>query len=57
MKKQYINPTTVAIKVETQNHMLFASENGDGTLNGGGNRGNYSSGQLSRESSFWDDED
>ena len=58
MKKQYINPTTVTIKVETQNHMLFGSPESDGTLNGGGSKGNYGgSGQLSRESGAWDDED
>ena len=57
MKKQYINPTTVTIKVETQNHMLFGSDTGEGTKNGGGNKGDYSSGQLSRESGAWDDED
>ena len=57
MKKQYINPTTVTIKVETQNHMLFGSDTGEGTKNGGGNKGDYSSGQLSRESGAWDDEE
>lgn len=57
MKKQYINPTTVTIKVETQNHMLFGSDTGEGTKNGGGNMGNYSGGQLSRESGAWEDEE
>lgn len=57
MKKQYIIPTTMTLKVETQNHMLFGSETGDGTLNGGGSKGNYSGGQLSRERGGWDDED
>ena len=55
MKKQYINPVIEIVKVETQNHMLFGSDNGDGTNNGGGSQGNYSgSGQLSRESD-WED--
>ena len=58
MKKQYINPVTVTIKVETQPLMGFGSETGENTINGGGNKGNYSgSGQLSRERGGWDDED
>ena len=57
MKKQYIIPTTMTLKVETQNHMLFGSETGDGNFNGGGNKGDYSGGQLSRERGGWDDED
>ena len=58
MKKQYINPTTVTIILEAQPIMQFGSDTGEGTKNGGGNMGNYSgSGQLSRESGAWDDED
>ena len=57
MKKQYINPETITIKIETQAHMLFGSPDGE-NLNGGGNKGNYSgSGQLSRQGGGWDDED
>lgn len=55
MKKQYIAPNTVAINVQTQGHMLFGSGDGN-TINGGGNKGNYSGNQLSRESN-WTDED
>ena len=58
MKKQYINPTTITIMVETQPLMEFGSGNGD-TLNGGGSKGNYDSsmGQASRQGGGWDDED
>ena len=55
MKKQYIKPTTVTVKVETQGHLLNFSENADGTLNGGGSKGNYNSSsmsQFSRESDW-----
>ena len=56
MKKQYIIPLTETINVETQNHMLFASDEGDGKYNGGGEKGTFSSGmtQASRESD-WDE--
>ncbi|MBQ7510769.1 MAG: hypothetical protein IJT53_07695 [Prevotella sp.] len=56
MKKQYINPAVSIVKVEAQAHMLFGSATGEGTINGGGSKGTYSGGQLSRESG-WDDED
>lgn len=57
MKKQYISPVTITVRVETENLMQFGSLNGE-NLNGGGNKGDYSgSGQLSREASGWDDED
>ena len=54
MKKKYIIPQTEIIMVETQAHMLFGSDTGADTKNGGGNMGDYSSGQLSRESD-WED--
>lgn len=58
MKKIYQNPTTEIVMVETQAHMLFGSENGDGTISGGGNKGSYEEGsQLSRDGGGWDDED
>ena len=57
MKKQYLIPNTVTVLLETQPLMAF-SDNGDGTLNGGGSKGNYGgSGQLSRQSGWSDDED
>ena len=57
MKKNYIKPCTTTVTVMTQN-LLNITSNGDGTLNAGGNKGNYSgSGQASREGNFWDDED
>ena len=57
MKKLYITPKTTTVVVKTQNPMLFASPTGEGTLNGGGNRGNYSGGQASRQASDWEDEE
>lgn len=58
MKKQYISPEAITIKLETQKHMLFGSDSGEGQLNGGGNRGDYSGNQLSRGgNSFFDDEE
>ena len=59
MKKQYINPDTIIVNVKTQRHMLFGSETGENTINGGGAKGVYSgSGQLSRRGgSDWDDEE
>lgn len=57
MKKLYITPKTTTVVVKTQNHMLFGSPTGGETLNGGGNRGDYSSGQASRQASDWDDEE
>ena len=58
MKKQYITPNTVSVNIQTKAHMLFGSNTGEGTMNGGGNKGNYSGrDQLSRDSQVWDDED
>ncbi len=50
MKKTYINPTMTIVKIQTA-QMLAASEPGYG-----GNT-TETSGNLSRESSFWDDDD
>ena len=58
MKKKYINPITVTIKVETQNHMLFGSTTSETTINGGGSAGDYDDSdleQLSRGGGFFDD--
>ncbi len=57
MKKQYITPNTVSVNIQTKAHMLFGSDKGNDTINGGGNKGTYSGGQLSRDSQVWDDED
>lgn len=58
MKKQYINPTTEIISVEMQGHLMFASNNGDGTYNGGGSKGTFDEnvGQLGRGGSDWDED-
>ena len=55
MKKKYITPLTVAMKVESQGHLLFGSGNGENTINGGGNRGDYTDRQLGREYD-WDED-
>ena len=57
MKKIYQNPTTEIVMVETQPLMEFGSNTGNDTINGGGNKGDYSGGQLSRDGGGWDDED
>lgn len=57
MKKIYNSPSTIVVAVKTQKHMLFGSPDGGNTLNGGGNKGDYSANQASRKSSIWDDED
>ena len=60
MKRTYINPQTVIVNVETQGQLLtFSPGTGTDTINGGGNRGDYTgSGQLSRDGgSFSDDEE
>ena len=58
MKKLYIAPRIISVVLEAENEMLLGSENGDGTYNGGGSKGDYSSGQLSRRGGAdWDDEE
>ena len=37
--------------------MQFGSPTSDSTINGGGNKGNYSGGQASRSALDWDDEE
>jgi hypothetical protein len=49
MKKTYINPTMTIVKIQTA-QMIAASPNYGGTTT-------ETSGNLSREGSFWDDED
>ena len=49
MKKTYINPTMTIVKIQTA-QMLAASP-------GYGGSTTETSGNLSRESSFWDDDD
>ena len=51
MKKTYINPTMTIVKIQTQHQMLAAPEPGYGGTT------TSTSGNLSRESSFWDDDD
>lgn len=47
MKKTYSYPTMNVVKFETRRGLLFGS--GGDTLNGGGNKGDYTgSGQLGR---------
>lgn len=58
MKKQYINPATIIVKVKVQGHLMFGSPNDANSINGGGNKGNYSGNQLSREAnSDWEDDE
>ena len=57
MKKLYITPNSTTINVKTQNLMQFGSPTSDSTINGGGNKGNYSGGQASRSALDWDDEE
>ena len=48
MKKTYINPRMNVVKIEARRGLLFGSNTGTNTLNGGGNMGDYGSGQLGR---------
>ena len=60
MKKIYNSPSTIVVAVKTQKHMLFGSPDGENAMNGGGNKGDFSSSgyeQASRKSSSWDDEE
>ena len=57
MKKIYLQPKTEIINVNIETPMLFGSDNGDGTANGGGNMGDLGEGpQLSREGRSFGDE-
>lgn len=58
MKKQYIIPALNIIKVQAQAHMLFGSDTDTNTKNGGGDMGDYTGGQLSREGGLiWEEEE
>lgn len=58
MKKQYITPTAITVKIESQGQLLNFSTTGEKTLNGGGSKGDLGGrSQLSRQSAGWDDED
>lgn len=52
MKKQYIQPSVDVVLVNYTTTLLQAS-----TLEGGGDKGDYSGGQLSRRKTFWDSDD
>jgi len=50
MKKTYINPTMTVVKIQTQHQMLAGSPAYGGTTS-------ETSGNLSRESSFWEEDE
>ena len=57
MKKNYQTPETLLVKIQPHKHLLFASATGDGTYNGGGDRGEFTGSQLSRRGGSWDDDE
>lgn len=58
MKKEYLNPTTDIIIINTEHHLLFGSEINGTDANGGGDMGNYEDGMpiQSRTNSIWDED-
>jgi hypothetical protein len=50
MKKTYINPTMTIVKIQTQHQMLAGSPAYGGNTT-------ETSGNLSRESSFWEEDE
>ena len=62
MKKEYLNPTTDIIIINTEQYLLFGSPTDptdpDSDLNGGGDIGNYEDGMpiQSRTNSIWDED-
>lgn len=52
MKKTYLKPTTIQVAIKCRTSMLNASE-----FNGGGDKGVYTGGQLSRRRGLWDDDE
>lgn len=56
MKKAYIYPTLNVVHIEARKGLLFAS--GEDPVDGGGNLGNFTGGQLGHETDGdWDDEE
>ena len=59
MKKTYMQPVTILVNVKIQS-LLFAESKGDGSLSGGGSKGNLGSSDevLSRgRGRFFDDDE
>ena len=52
MKKKYLQPTTKPTIVNGNITLLAGS-----TTSGGGSKGTYEGGQLSRQAGMWDDEE
>jgi len=58
MKKIYLAPNTIIVKMNPQ-PVLFGASNGDSTLSGGGSQGDLGGGDvvLSRGSSLWENDE